>query len=405
MDQSTTIDISEKNLPSEDRGAITKTVCYYISFFAFGLVTGVFGPTLPRLAENTHTRIGDIGFLFMARSLGYVLGSYLSGKLYDRLPGHLILLSVLVTLGGMMVLVPVIPLLWLLMVILLVLGITEGSLDVGGNILLLWVHGAKVGPYINGLHFFLGVGAFLSPIIVAQVVMVSGDITWAYWLLAFITLTVIPWLLRLPSPKAQSTSKEAQQGKIDTIPIVLIMLLFAAYVGAEMGFGDWIYTYTITQQLSAEATAAYMTSAFWGALTLGRLLGVPLSTRFSPRVLLLVDLFGSLISVSIFLLWPGSLVACWSGTIGLGLSMASVFAMILAFAGREMKITGGITGWFFVGVGLGGMSLPWLIGRLLEFCGPRFMMLAILLDLALALVAFWGLNFFYTFSKNSKASS
>ncbi|MCJ7532607.1 MAG: MFS transporter [Anaerolineales bacterium] len=174
------ITINEKTLPSENRGAIAKTVCYYIAFIAFGLVTGVFGPTLPRLAENTHTGIGDIGFLLTARSLGYVLGSYLSGKLYDRLPGHWILLGILVTLGGMVALVPVIPMLWLLMLILIVLGMTEGSLDVGGNVLLLWVHGAKVGPYINGLHFFLGVGAFISLIIVTQVVLVSGDITWFF---------------------------------------------------------------------------------------------------------------------------------------------------------------------------------------------------------------------------------
>lgn len=66
MDQSTKIAISEKTLPLENRGVIAKMICYYFSFIAFGLVTGVFGPTLPRLAENTHTRIGDIGFLLTA---------------------------------------------------------------------------------------------------------------------------------------------------------------------------------------------------------------------------------------------------------------------------------------------------------------------------------------------------
>jgi FHS family Na+ dependent glucose MFS transporter 1 len=155
------------------------------------------------------------------------------------------------------------------MIILFVPGMTEGSLDVGGNILLLWVHGTKVGPYINGLHFFFGVSAFISHIIVVQVVLVSGDIIWAYWLLALLTLLTIPWLVRLPSPKAQLASKDALQGKIEILPVILIMLLFAAYVGAEMGFGDWIYTYAINQQLSAATTAAYLTSAFWGALTLG----------------------------------------------------------------------------------------------------------------------------------------
>jgi hypothetical protein len=34
------------------------------------------------------------------------------------------------------------------------LGMAEGALDVGGNTLLVWVHQEKVGPFMNGLHFF-----------------------------------------------------------------------------------------------------------------------------------------------------------------------------------------------------------------------------------------------------------
>jgi len=37
---------------------------------------------------------------------------------------------------------------------------------------------------MNALHFFFGVGAFVSPIIVAQAILMTGDITWAYWVLA-----------------------------------------------------------------------------------------------------------------------------------------------------------------------------------------------------------------------------
>ena len=48
------------------------------------------------------------------------------------------------------------------------MGVAEGALDVGGNTLLIWVHRHKVGPFMNGLHFFFGAGAFLSPIIIAQ---------------------------------------------------------------------------------------------------------------------------------------------------------------------------------------------------------------------------------------------
>jgi nitrate/nitrite transporter NarK len=49
-----------------------------------------------------------------------------------------------------------------------------------------------------------------------------------------------------------------------------------------------------------------------------------------------------------------------------------------------MKMTGQVTGLFFVGAGLGGMFLPWLIGQLFEEIGPRVTMYVIAIDLVIA---------------------
>jgi hypothetical protein len=50
-----------------------------------------------------------------------------------------------------------------------------------------------------------------------------------------------------------------------------------------------------------------------------------------------------------------------------------------------MTITGRITGWFMVGGSLGAMSLPWLIGQLIERIGPHALPLIILTALILTL--------------------
>ena len=122
---------------------------------------------------------------------------------------------VLVIITMMMALTPLISQLWLLAAALLILGAARGALDVGGNTLLIWVHRHRVGPFMNGLHFFFGLGAFLSPIIIAQTVLISGDITWAYWVLALLMLPVIVWLLRLPSPTPPAVSKGGTVGRAD----------------------------------------------------------------------------------------------------------------------------------------------------------------------------------------------
>jgi hypothetical protein len=48
-----------------------------------------------------------------------------------------------------------------------------------------------------------------------------------------------------------------------------------------------------------------------------------------------------------------------------------------------MRVTGTITGWFLVGAGLGGMSLPWLIGQAFVLIGPASMMFILVADLIL----------------------
>jgi len=259
---------------------------------------------------------------------------------------------------------------------------------VGGNTLLVWVHRDKVGPFMNGLHFFYGIGAFLAPIVVAWAVLLSGDITWAYWALALLILPSAIWLLRLPSPPMLKTGDDGKPGRTNRLLVALIALFYLLYVGAEISFGGWIFTYAVRLNLADETVAAYLTSTFWGAFTAGRLLAIPVAARFRPRTILLVDIVGSIVSLIIILLWTNSLVMAWLGTFTIGLSMASIFPTMISFAERRMTLTGQITAWFFVGGSIGAMLVPWLIGQLFESVGPWVTMLILLVDLLLAVLIF-----------------
>jgi FHS family Na+ dependent glucose MFS transporter 1 len=402
-------------MPVARDGRLTRTIGYCAAYIGLGLSTAILGPTLPGLAERTQSQLGEVSLLFTAVSVGYLAGSLRGGWLYDRVRGHPVMAAGLLLMAVTLAAAPVIPNRWLLAVLVLLLGGAEGAVDVGGNVLLVWVYGRRVGPYMNALHFFFGVGAFLSPIVVAQAVQWSGDIAPAYWVLALFMLPTALWLLRLPSPTTQARATGASPADaIGGVPspadvparpsgpgtprrvlLVLIVLLFFLYVGAEASFGGWIYTYALALDLSGKAAAAYLTSAFWGALTLGRLLAIPIAARFRPVSILLADLGGCLVSLGILLLWPNS-VATWLGTVGLGLSMASIFPTLLSLAERRMHINGQVTGWFLAGSGLGGMGLPWFIGQLFESVGPRSTMAVIAVDLLVAVGILAALAFYST---------
>lgn len=357
------------------------TTAYCFAFVGLGLVSASLGPTLPGLAENTRSTLAGISYLFTARSLGYLIGSFLAGRIYDHTRGHPIMVLVLLVMAGAMALVPAVSFLALLVVVMLVLGLAEGMLDVGGNTLLVWVHGEAVGPFMNALHFFFGVGAFLSPIIVAQALLGTGGIAWAYRALAVLLLPVALALYRLPSPSHHRPAVASDTRGDSPRLVALVALFFFLYVGAEVGFGGWVYTYAVRLNLADAASAAYLTSAFWGAFTVGRLVGIPVSARVRPRTVLAVDLVGCFGSVGVILARPDSLVHLWIGALGMGLSLASIFPTTLNFAERRMSLTGRVTSWFFVGASIGGMVLPWVIGQCLDPFGPRAMMIAIAVDL------------------------
>ncbi|HEX6304256.1 MAG TPA: MFS transporter [Anaerolineales bacterium] len=366
---------SSLSAETNQHGNPSRAAGYYAAYVALGLVTASLGPTLPGLAEHTSVSLSTAGLLFTTRSLGFTLGSLYIGRSYDRFPGHRVMAGMLLLMTGMLVLAPTTTLFWVLALVMFLLGAGEGTLDVGGNTLLVWLMREEVGPFMNAMHFFFGAGAFFSPVIIAQALEISGDITWAYWALAFLVAPIALWLLRVPSPSAPNGDDKDTKGELRPWLVFLVAAFFFLYVGAEAGYGGWVFTYAKSADFGGlnltDATAAYLTSAFWGALTLGRLFSIPMAARLRPSVILFADLAGCLLSVGIILLWPASELALWAGSIGLGLFMASIFPITIAFAERRMPISGRITGFFFVGVGTGAMTVPWLVGQLFESLGPQ----------------------------------
>jgi len=367
---------------------IRSTIVYFAAFVALGLATSAIGPALPGLADHTGSRLGSIGFLFTGASFGYMLGSLGAGHLLDRTRGHVLLSLVLFSLAAMLALVPLISSLWVLTAILFILGIAEGGLDVSANIMLVWLHRQGVNPFLNALHFFFGIGAFLSPIIIAQSILISKDINWGFWLLAIYPIPAAIWLLRIPSPASPHTRGEISHQKINWLLVGLLSLFLTFYVGAEIGFGGWIYTYALNQNLANAAGAAYLTSIFWGSLTAGRLLGIGIATRVRPVAILMTDLILCLLSLGLIWLFPQTSALVWAGTIALGLAMASIFPTLLAYAERHLTMSGQVTRWFFVGTGLGGVMMPWMWRLLIESNGPATIMPALWVNMVFALITF-----------------
>jgi fucose permease len=344
---------------------------YFLAYILLGMTTATLGPALPYLARNVGTSLKGISFLFIGHRLGYMIGSFAGGRLYDRISGNRLMAGMLLIMAAGMVATPVVPILGLLVLIVFLLGSAEGTVDVGGNVLLVWAKPPKIGSLMNALHPFFGIGALISPLILAQMIRHTGGIRWGYWLIAALIMPATAFLFLQPSPRAAAAPAS------DHVPVgryllpVLVVVFFFLHVAAESAYGSWIYTYAFTKQLADEVSAGYLTSAFWGSLTFGRLLTIFLALKMNAKIQLVGSVVGALLSSLPLLRWPDSVSAVWIATLAYGISLAGLFPGTITLASEHLHMTGGITGFFLVGSALGAMALPWLIGQFFESAGPQ----------------------------------
>ena len=362
---------------------------YFLAFVTLGMASASLGPALPYLAENTGSLLSRISILFISNRIGSILGSIVGGHLYDSKPGNIVMGVMLLLIAHGLIFIPIASSLYLLLAVILAGGFARGAVDVGGNILIVWTYEhqqfqQRLPPLMNALHLSYGVGAFLVPLIIALAVQKTGTITWGFWLLTLFVLPNCLWLFRLPSPETRPGAAESSTINGGYLFPSLITAFLFLCIAAEAAFGGWIYTYSLVKGLANRISAAYLTSAYWGGLTVGRLVFTLLAVKLKPRLILLLSLGGSLLSISSLLIWPDSAAATWTGSIGFGFFLASIFPSTITLASRTMKLTGKITGVFLVGASSGAMLLPWLIGQLFEPVGPWVTMVLILASMVLA---------------------
>ncbi|KAJ3606663.1 hypothetical protein NHX12_026182 [Muraenolepis orangiensis] len=388
------------------RWSVTLALC--ASFLGLGMSISVLGPTFQDLADNLNRNISNISFLFVGRSAGYIGGSLLGGVLFDCMnPNILLGFSLLVTAAGMCA-VPFCKVAVVLTGLMSSIGISMGVLDTGGNVLILQTWGDQAGPHLQALHFSFAVGAFVSPIIAKLLITADGPAppilptpptlnavatepvatapfsshpaalmssTWAYIIIGcFVLLTSLLFLLlllcggRATSPPASpgKTSGSPRLARHHTALILLLSLFFFWYVGAEVAYGSFIFTYAKDYVGMDFRQAAGLNSLFWGSFAVCRGLAIFLAARVPPAALILSSLVGCTLSSLLLCLFSSQRGVLWVCTGVYGASMATTFPSGVAWVEQYTTVSGRSASSFVVGAALGEMVLPSLVAHLLE---------------------------------------
>jgi FHS family Na+ dependent glucose MFS transporter 1 len=379
---------------------LRNTFGYYSLFVCIGLGTAILGPTIPDLARQTGATDARMGLILLLGSLGYTGGTLLGGRLFDRWRGHALLGVAELVSAGCLVFFPVTRWLWVLLAFACVRGVADGMVNTGGNTLLVWTHGERASPFMNGLHFSFGLGAVLSPLLVGWLISLPGGYRWAYWAVAAFDALAGLAVLGMgasPDPREHGDRARAAHGRaggISYVHIALAAVYLFAYVGAEISFGSWVSTYARRLGLATARDAAYLASAFWASFTIGRGISIAVAIRFTPRQVIPSALAGCLVLSALLVVLPPSAALLWGAAIGLGFFMAPLWPSGFTLAGQVVAMTAFTSGLVLLGDSFGGMVLPALTGKVMELSGGRMSIslpLLVLGSLAVCLLAYLSL--------------
>jgi len=346
----------------------------FFAFFTFGFVDNIKGPALPSLLQDLHFSYSQGGGMLLGAYLGFIIATLLAGPLSDLLGNRTILLcaGLFITLGavglGSTVTYP------LLFGSMLVIGLGTGSIEVGGNGLIVALHRAAQGRFLNLLATFHGIGSMIAPLYAAWVLTTAS---WRQIFLYSAPLAVLLALLFLVTA-GPPTTPQTQQGfawatlrRTGFSPTMLwFYLAISLYVATELGLAAWLVEYLIQQKGIDQTTAAYYLSGFFACIMVGRLVGSLLVERIGYLRSVLLAAVGALLCILAGLFAPPVLAFCLPLS---GLFGSIIFPSMAAAVSRlHPQNTGTILGLLFTAAGVGGALGPAAMGVTSDFLGIQW---------------------------------
>lgn len=309
-------------------------VIIYIAFISLGLPDSILGSAWPVIRLELGAPVAVAGFVAMTVSAGTVLSSLASNRMVSRFgTAKVTVVSVAMTAIALVgfYFVGHVAFLFLLAI---PLGLGAGSVDAALNNFVALHYESK---HMNWLHCFWGVGATLGPMIMSLFLGSPSG-----WRSGYLTIGGLQFLLVICLlvtlnlwQAAEGKTQEVENGAIITnrealaIPSVKLALVsFVFFSVTETTTGLWSSSYLVEVKGLAASTAARWTAAFYGGITLGRLLAGFLSIKMKNSALIrggqLVCILGA-----VFLILPLPVSISALGIVLIGLGTAPIFPAML----------------------------------------------------------------------------
>ncbi|XP_075298785.1 major facilitator superfamily domain-containing protein 4A isoform X2 [Opisthocomus hoazin] len=156
----------DERVSARFRRNLQPTLTYWSVFFSFGLCIAFLGPTLLDLRCQTQSSLSQITWVFFSQQFCLLLGSCLGGVFKRTLAQSLFaLFASSLAISLVFAIIPLCHNVVVLAVVMAVAGLAMGCIDTISNMQLVKIYQKDSAIFLQALHFFVGFGALLSPLI------------------------------------------------------------------------------------------------------------------------------------------------------------------------------------------------------------------------------------------------
>lgn len=352
----------------------------YLIFISLGLPDSLLGSGWPAMHAAFSVPSSYAGYVSMAISFMTIISALLSPIMIKRFHTKwIVIVSIFLTVMGLIGF-SISTSYAMLFVFAVPYGMGAGAIDASVNH---YVANNYSGSVMNFLHCFYGVGAVISPNIMAVALSKASwneGYRWTAYIQIFVLLICI---ISLPLWKKNESDSNKQEEEVARIRealkrpgVVLTLIAFFAYCSGEATCFLWTSSYFagVKEGLTDHLIASFG-SLIFGGLMLGRLISGFVSNRLGDRMLIRIGIFVEVVGILLVMIPVASFIPAAIGFVIIGTGMGPVYPAIQHMAPTNFgeRYSASVIGLQMASAYIGSTFMPMIFGNIQEKIGIGIM--------------------------------
>lgn len=307
----------------------------YLCFISLGLPDSLLGAGLPSISSSLNVESSTMSFVAMTIMIFTTLSALFAPKVVKKISTkYVVIISICLTIIGLVGFSFSFEL-YMFFIFAIPYGLGAGMIDAALNNYVATYYSSRA---MNFLHCFYGLGAIISPSIMALAINNThwnDGFLWTSYIQAGILLVTI---VSIPLWKVHSKKEEIIEEK-ETVSfkdalkikgVFFIFLAFFCYCSIEGITFLWIPSFfnTIFPSLSDDLVASFGSLIFLG-LMIGRIIAGVVSNKVNDKNLISFGVSTSIIGVIIICLNFLGYIACAIGFVIIGIGFGPIYPAII----------------------------------------------------------------------------